>query len=277
MNWLRNLALSLCLLVALPASAASPVNVGDHWWTEGESGWGLSITQQEDVAFVALYFYGATGSRRGTRRRPCGMAPTHPATPDSPARCTGRPVRTTAARSTRRRCRSRRSATWRSRPPAPRRPASSYARQRRQRDEGGDALHVPHEGLDRALPRRAARELPRLRGGFHTRLHLRRRPHRRRARRQQLPHVVRRQESGLHVHGHLRAERPYGRADGHLRAPTARAAPSRSAASRPTRTRSPRPSTRRTRRAARCRTTWRALHARLSGYASPTARTRRAP
>jgi hypothetical protein len=59
MNWLRNLALSLCLLFALPAAAASPVNVSDHWWTEGESGWGLSITQQEDVAFVALYFYGA--------------------------------------------------------------------------------------------------------------------------------------------------------------------------------------------------------------------------
>lgn len=75
MNWLRNLALSLCLVCALPAAAASPVNVGDHWWAEGESGWGLSITQQEDVAFVALYFYGAdrqptwytaTGLRYGT-------------------------------------------------------------------------------------------------------------------------------------------------------------------------------------------------------------------
>jgi hypothetical protein len=59
MNWLRHLALTLCLLFALPAAAASPVNVSDHWWTEGESGWGLSITQQEEVAFVALYFYGA--------------------------------------------------------------------------------------------------------------------------------------------------------------------------------------------------------------------------
>ena len=57
MNGLKTLALSLLVLVALPVAAASPVNVSDHWWAEGESGWGLSITQQEEVAFVALYVY----------------------------------------------------------------------------------------------------------------------------------------------------------------------------------------------------------------------------
>ncbi len=74
MNWLRHVVLATLLALALPVAAASRINVSDHWWAEGESGWGLSITQQEDIAFVALYVYGndrqptwytATGVRYG--------------------------------------------------------------------------------------------------------------------------------------------------------------------------------------------------------------------
>ncbi|MFO1412840.1 MAG: hypothetical protein U1F10_02800 [Burkholderiales bacterium] len=36
-------------------------NVTDHWWNPAESGWGLSVTQQDDVAFVALFVYGNDG------------------------------------------------------------------------------------------------------------------------------------------------------------------------------------------------------------------------
>lgn len=74
MQWLRTLALTAGLLAAASATATRSVNVSDHWWSEGESGWGLSITQQDDIAFVALYVYGpdrqpawytATGLRYG--------------------------------------------------------------------------------------------------------------------------------------------------------------------------------------------------------------------
>lgn len=110
MHWLRTLALAAGLLAAASAAPARSVNVSDHWWSEGESGWGLSITQQDDVAFVALFVYGpdrqpawytATGLRYGQDV---------PAIPASTARCTGRPARITADRSSRVRSRQRRSA-----------------------------------------------------------------------------------------------------------------------------------------------------------------------
>lgn len=74
MKWLRPIALVAGMLAAAPAAGARSVNVSDHWWSEGEPGWGLSITQQDDIAFVALYVYGpdrqpawytATGLRYG--------------------------------------------------------------------------------------------------------------------------------------------------------------------------------------------------------------------
>jgi hypothetical protein len=74
MKWLRTIALSVGLHAAASAATGTSVNVSDHWWSEGESGWGLSITQQDDIAFVALYVYGddrqpvwytATGVRYG--------------------------------------------------------------------------------------------------------------------------------------------------------------------------------------------------------------------
>ena len=60
MRWFRLFAmlLSLVLLSSAPARAG---NVTDHWWTPSESGWGVSITQQGDVAFFVMFVYGADG------------------------------------------------------------------------------------------------------------------------------------------------------------------------------------------------------------------------
>lgn len=43
------------------ATWATAGNVTDHWWTPSESGWGMSVTQQDDVAFIAMFVYGADG------------------------------------------------------------------------------------------------------------------------------------------------------------------------------------------------------------------------
>ena len=59
MNW-KKLAGVLCLAVLASVSARAS-NVTDHWWSPSESGWGLSVTQQDDVAFVVLFVYGPDG------------------------------------------------------------------------------------------------------------------------------------------------------------------------------------------------------------------------
>jgi hypothetical protein len=43
----------------LATAAAS--NVTDHWYLPNESGWGLSVTQQGEVAYVVLFVYGPSG------------------------------------------------------------------------------------------------------------------------------------------------------------------------------------------------------------------------
>jgi hypothetical protein len=60
MHW-RNL---LAAIVAAGLAAAGPAfasNVTDHWWAPAESGWGMSVTQQDDVAFIAMFVYGGDG------------------------------------------------------------------------------------------------------------------------------------------------------------------------------------------------------------------------
>lgn len=43
------------------SAAAPPINYADHWNNAAEPGWGLSITQNADILFGALYIYD-TGS-----------------------------------------------------------------------------------------------------------------------------------------------------------------------------------------------------------------------
>lgn len=42
-------------------AAAAASNVTDHWYMPEESGWGLSVTQQDDVAYVVMFVYGPNG------------------------------------------------------------------------------------------------------------------------------------------------------------------------------------------------------------------------
>jgi hypothetical protein len=49
---------ALCVLVS-PVRASSGTNFSDQWWNPGESGWGASILQQNDVLFVDLFVYGS--------------------------------------------------------------------------------------------------------------------------------------------------------------------------------------------------------------------------
>ena len=55
---LRAAILAACLSWSAWSNAA---NVTDHWWNPAQSGWGLSVTQQDDVAFIAMFVYGADG------------------------------------------------------------------------------------------------------------------------------------------------------------------------------------------------------------------------
>jgi hypothetical protein len=42
-----------------PAAATTSVNYSDLWVTQGEAGWGLNITQQDDILFGTFFVYGA--------------------------------------------------------------------------------------------------------------------------------------------------------------------------------------------------------------------------
>jgi hypothetical protein len=43
------------------AAAAAASNVTDHWYMPAESGWGVSVTQQDDVAYIVMFVYGPNG------------------------------------------------------------------------------------------------------------------------------------------------------------------------------------------------------------------------
>jgi len=53
----------LAMLLALPAWADSAYSddVSDLWWTANESGWGLNLIQQADLAFGTMFVYGPDG------------------------------------------------------------------------------------------------------------------------------------------------------------------------------------------------------------------------
>ena len=53
--------LTVAMLAAGAAKAASTTNFSDQWWIEKESGWGASVLQQADVLFIDLFVYGADG------------------------------------------------------------------------------------------------------------------------------------------------------------------------------------------------------------------------
>jgi hypothetical protein len=59
---MRLIATLLAAALALPiaATAATPfsVDASDFWFNANESGWGLNIAQQGDIAFLTLYVYG---------------------------------------------------------------------------------------------------------------------------------------------------------------------------------------------------------------------------
>ncbi len=60
---LRHLFLALLVLALTAArTATAAADLTDHWWIESESGWGLSVTQQEEIAFVVLFVYGPSGA-----------------------------------------------------------------------------------------------------------------------------------------------------------------------------------------------------------------------
>jgi len=45
-----------------PTSGPGPVaNYQDLWWSPGQNGWGLTITQHNDALFIAMYVYDAAG------------------------------------------------------------------------------------------------------------------------------------------------------------------------------------------------------------------------
>jgi hypothetical protein len=56
MNW-RKIAVVMLACTALHAAAS---NVTDHWYSPSESGWGASVTQQADTAFIVMFVYGAS-------------------------------------------------------------------------------------------------------------------------------------------------------------------------------------------------------------------------
>jgi hypothetical protein len=56
-------AAAISLVAALPQAHAQSLNVQDLWWAgSAENGWGLTITQQADVLFVAMYIYDDAGN-----------------------------------------------------------------------------------------------------------------------------------------------------------------------------------------------------------------------
>ncbi len=60
MNW-RNNILSLLGAAFLWTAPAAASNVTDHWWTPSEPGWGVGVTQQDNMAFIAMFVYGSDG------------------------------------------------------------------------------------------------------------------------------------------------------------------------------------------------------------------------
>jgi hypothetical protein len=69
MRFLRSVAVSLCLVVSLVAGAettsslktAVTTDISDIWWNASESGWGMQLVQEDDIAFATIFIYGPDG------------------------------------------------------------------------------------------------------------------------------------------------------------------------------------------------------------------------
>lgn len=73
--WRRTACVALAALLSLAAARHShaltletttpaPTNVTGLWWNANESGWGLTLTHQANLIFVAMYVYDGTGAPR---------------------------------------------------------------------------------------------------------------------------------------------------------------------------------------------------------------------
>jgi len=61
---MRLCAILASLAAALPVTASASsfsVDVSDLWWNPSESGWGLNLIQEADIAFGTLFVYGTDG------------------------------------------------------------------------------------------------------------------------------------------------------------------------------------------------------------------------
>jgi len=61
---MRRIVIAATAAVLLWAQAARAADFSDLWWKPGESGWGASIVQQGETAFVMVFAYAADGSAR---------------------------------------------------------------------------------------------------------------------------------------------------------------------------------------------------------------------
>jgi hypothetical protein len=69
MRLLRNVAVFICLSVSLLAGAqttsslktAVTTDISDIWWNASESGWGMQLVQEDNIAFATMFIYGADG------------------------------------------------------------------------------------------------------------------------------------------------------------------------------------------------------------------------
>ncbi|APV51575.1 hypothetical protein BWI17_18885 [Betaproteobacteria bacterium GR16-43] len=58
---LKSMALALAILSTGAQATSFATDTSDIWYNPNESGWGLGVTQQNDILFVVLYVYGANG------------------------------------------------------------------------------------------------------------------------------------------------------------------------------------------------------------------------
>jgi hypothetical protein len=61
---MRRIVIAATAAVLLWAQAARAADFSDLWWKPDESGWGASIVQQGETAFVMVFAYAADGSAR---------------------------------------------------------------------------------------------------------------------------------------------------------------------------------------------------------------------
>ncbi len=62
MHWLKHSAAAVAAALSLNAPITSANTVSDLWYNPQESGWGVNIVQQDDIAFLTLFVYGPDGT-----------------------------------------------------------------------------------------------------------------------------------------------------------------------------------------------------------------------